>query len=473
MKRILFAGALALNLITASIANAHFVWVLRSGDAVHVRFGESAEEAEPELLKNVSQAKVWARVPAGRSGMAMVEVPLTLTPEQLSGPVDTRAEAIVAAHEYGVVAKGGAPFLLKYLAKQPLSPLPGKWAAINDAEHLPLEVTPAWKGRQLRLTVTWQGQPAAGLEVKATGCGLDETLTTDTAGTVMCEPKENGVLSVRARMIAETSGELDGKKYESIRTYSTLTLPVTVPAVEATTHHLPALPQGITSFGAAIAGDYVYVYGGHFGDAHHYSDAGQSGEFLRASLTSEQPQWETLPGGPKLTGLALVEHNGKLYRVGGFMAKNKEDEDQSLWSQESFACFDPATGTWTELPPMPTGRSSHDAAVLDGKLYVVGGWNMQGAENTTWHKTALVCDLNQSELKWEELPAPEFERRAVSLAAFNGCVYVIGGMTPANSITMDVSVYDRPKVSGPQLRRFRGPVWKDSGRRPLPPAIIS
>lgn len=203
-----------------------------------------------------------------------------------------------------------------------------------------------------------------------------------------------------------------------------------------------------------MIGNDLYVYGGHFGDAHHYSESGQSNEFRRLSITSESPAWEELPSGPKLTGLALVEYGGKLYRIGGFTARNKDDEDQSLWSQDSFASFDPATGVWTDLPPMPSGRSSHDAAVLDGKLYVVGGWNMAGSDSTTWHTTALVCDLNQKELKWQELPAPGFERRAVSLAACKGKLFVIGGMESTDETTRKVSVFDPATQAwsdGPEL----------------------
>ena len=36
--------------------------------------------------------------------------------------------------------------------------------------------------------------------------------------------------------------------------------------------------------------------------------------------------WESLGKGPGLQGLALVAHNNKLYRLGGFAAKNKEGD---------------------------------------------------------------------------------------------------------------------------------------------------
>src|SRR5947207_391623 len=103
---------------------------------------------------------------------------------------------------------------------------------------------------------------------------------------------------------------------------------------------LPDLPQAITSFGAAILGDGLYVYGGHFGAAHHYSQEGQSGKLLR--LDVKQPDgWQELAGGPRLQGLAMVAHGGKLYRAGGFIARNAKEAEQDLWSVEDFASYDP------------------------------------------------------------------------------------------------------------------------------------
>ncbi len=46
----------------------------------------------------------------------------------------------------------------------------------------------------------------------------------------------------------------------------------------------PDLPRAITSFGAAVVDDSIYVYGGHHGRAHHYSLTGQSGELLQLNL---------------------------------------------------------------------------------------------------------------------------------------------------------------------------------------------
>ena len=66
---------------------------------------------------------------------------------------------------------------------------------------------------------------------------------------------------------------------------------------------LPPLEKPVTSFGAAVAGDYLYAFGGHLGSPHEYSGDLQSRELLRLNL--KQPQkWELVGEVPRRTGLA-------------------------------------------------------------------------------------------------------------------------------------------------------------------------
>lgn len=222
------------------------------------------------------------------------------------------------------------------------------------------------------------------------------------------------------------------------------------PAAEA---QLPALPRAITSFGADVLGDSLYVYGGFHGTAHHYSQQGQSDQLLQLDL-KHPTEWKVAATGPKLQGHALVAHGGKLYRVGGFTARNTEKEDQDLWSLTDFARFDPKTKKWEQLPPMPTPRSSFDAIVIGDTLYVVGGWSMQGDKDAEWQETALAVDLTQSPLKWRTIAKPPFQRRALATATLDGKLYAVGGMQPDGKVTRRTAIYD-PKSNewseGPEL----------------------
>ncbi len=213
------------------------------------------------------------------------------------------------------------------------------------------------------------------------------------------------------------------------------------------------LPHAVTSFGACRAGGWLYVYGGHIGRAHAHSRANVVGSFQRLNL-ADGISWQALPSGPALQGLALVASAaGTVYRVGGMQAHNDPDAPDDLHSTASVARFDPETNVWVETTPLPEPRSSHDAIVLDNRLYVVGGWNLAGGEEGTWHHTGYVADLREEPLVWAPLPDLGEERRAAALAAFAGRIVLLGGIGPEGLLDT-VRVFD-PSTSlwsnGPDL----------------------
>ena len=212
------------------------------------------------------------------------------------------------------------------------------------------------------------------------------------------------------------------------------------PSVESA---LPPLPEAITSFGAAIDGDWVYVYGGHIGTAHQHSRDNLARGFYRLNL-AQPKEWESLEMGPARQGLALVAHGGTLYRIGGLAARNAKGEPEDLHSSRDVSRFDPATGTWASMTPLPEPRSSHDAVVLGDKLYVVGGWCLRGDDmsgDSYWHDTVCVADLTQSPIVWEEIEAP-FARRALAIATAGDQVCVLGGITDDGSVSRSVDCLD-------------------------------
>ncbi len=191
----------------------------------------------------------------------------------------------------------------------------------------------------------------------------------------------------------------------------------------------PPMPEAFSSFGAAVSDGHVYVYGGHVGKTHTYSTEAVTGKFRRLNLTKPE-RWEELPASVAIQGLALVAHEGKIYRIGGMQPRNKPGDDSDNVSLASVERFDPKIGKWEALPSMPEGRSSHDATVVGDKIVVVGGWKMNGkGVRSVWHDTALILDLSQKKPGWEIISQP-FKRRALNVAALEGKVYIVGGMGP-------------------------------------------
>src|SRR5215216_7258661 len=63
-------------------------------------------------------------------------------------------------------------------------------------------------------------------------------------------------------------------------------------------------------------------------------------------------------------------HNGKIYVFGGFARPGKE----LAWQPVDNAWeYTPDTDSWKALAPLPTRRGAGGAAVVNGKIYVIGG----------------------------------------------------------------------------------------------------
>ncbi len=199
------------------------------------------------------------------------------------------------------------------------------------------------------------------------------------------------------------------------------------------------LPRGITSFGAATSGGWIYVLGGYVGEPHHYVTKDQSRDFYRINAF-DHDDVEVLPNEERVQSVALVAHHGTLIRVGGMSIV--DDETVSVDACER---FDPVHRTWTALPSLPAPRSSHDAAVIGDRLVVVGGWALDSrreeAESRSWTNELWSLDLADPAATWQRHPQP-FSRRALGAAVVEENLIVVGGMQDDGEVTSRVDVFD-------------------------------
>jgi Kelch motif len=200
------------------------------------------------------------------------------------------------------------------------------------------------------------------------------------------------------------------------------------------------LPEAASSFGAVASDGWLYIYGGHTAPTHRYSTESVSGRFSRLNL-SDGATWQSLPAGPPLQGVSLVSYHGQIYRIGGMQPRNQPGEPEDVRSVAGAARFDPGTGQWQQLPSLPEPRSSHDVVVVGDQLVVVGGWTLKGKKGTEWPATMEVLDLAAATLRWRSIPQP-IKRRALVAAALDGKIYVIGGFNQRSQVERGVKVYD-------------------------------
>jgi N-acetylneuraminic acid mutarotase len=471
-----FCGALAVN-----SASAHFVWVgsEKAGDETIglLFFSEGPQEKDYHLPGPIAEAKLFARTADGKRQELKTETRETdkYTGLTMQLPEGEQPVAIETVCEYGVYAGS----LLCYYSQHILPTADGKIPTYIPSKDLTLEIVPEQKPGGIGATVLWEGKPLADEPVTfvdTTGEVSEEV--TDANGKVFFVAGNSGTIGLMANYKEnDKSGEANGKKYTGKANYATLTLdfkasgsaPATAekktavePKKDGTAKRPqrptaegdeashadkaafgPALPQGVSSFGGTVADGWLYVYSGHTGRAHAHSRDNLSQNFARLKLADPQ-KWEVLTMETPLQGLPLVACAGKVYRIGGLNARNAKKDDADLHSVDEFASFDPATKTWAKLPSLPEPRSSHDAAVLGGKIYVVGGWNLSGDSSSgEWQTDALVYDTAAgTNGKWEKLSEPPFQRRAIAVAAWNNRIWVLGGMDEYGEIKREVFSYD-------------------------------
>lgn len=115
---------------------------------------------------------------------------------------------------------------------------------------------------------------------------------------------------------------------------------------------------------------------------------------------------------------------------------------------------DLASGTWRSGARMPTARSNASSAVLDGRIYVVGGLTgpdqQEGVPSTVFEAYDPATDA------WTQLAPLACPRVRPAVVGIDGCVVVIGGRRDELD-TPSISAYD-PKTGS----------WRDLGTTPFP-----
>lgn len=445
--------AVCLSVSATSPCRAHFLWLSSDAEGrALVFFGESVADQNYHMPERLAQLKLNFRgVDDGKS----TSVPLTvLETDDFTGfrSAEPLATGLIETScQYGVYHGT----LLTYYAKHYLGSDPGAWGKVPPSAEQPLDVvlSMAAEADTLALVVYVHGKPFGNAEVSRFSADAEtQKQVTDAEGIARFKMNGSKALSFLVSVTDNAkSGEFEAETYTSCSNYMTLTLKMpekkphaksTITATSSATHAtLPSLPEGISSFGAAVSDGFLYVYGGHTGKAHDHSRENHSRRFVRLKLDGSG-EWEELPFETPLQGLALVAQGGYVYRVGGMTARNDPGADDDLHSTAEVSRFDPATSTWTSLPPLPAARSSHDAVFIGDKLYVAGGWTLAGESDGDWLDESLVLDVTKQPLVWEALPRQPFERRALAVAELQGHLVVIGGIDSDGDISRRVDVFD-------------------------------
>jgi len=118
-----------------------------------------------------------------------------------------------------------------------------------------------------------------------------------------------------------------------------------------------------------------------------------------------------MPTGRKIADSAVVD--GKIYVIGGAPFPGG--------ATEAVEEYNPATNTWTRRADMSTARQGLVAAAVDGIIYAIGGWNAGRGDLSTVEAYEPVTDT------WAKKADMPTARDTPAIAVVDGIIYVIGG----------------------------------------------
>lgn len=213
-----------------------------------------------------------------------------------------------------------------------------------------------------------------------------------------------------------------------------------------------SLPQPLIEVKTNVVGDKIYVISG-------VKYATLAGDVISDATYVYDPKldsWSTMAPIPTpVEGYASAVLDGKIYIMGGAAMS----QSTSNWVVGLVQIFNPETNQWTVGKPLPTGVYAAGACATSGllapeRIYVVGGnewylpWPTSGILNP--HGTTLNQIYDPATGNWSlgaSLPEPRWQ---CSLVNINDTLFVVGGENgPA-----DDSYYDSPEKVVLDIERY-------------------
>ena len=122
---------------------------------------------------------------------------------------------------------------------------------------------------------------------------------------------------------------------------------------------------------------------------------------------------------PKKTMTCVV--NGKIYAIGGWLTTNEEPH------LETVEVYDPGTDTWAKAENMNCARCSAAISVVNGEIYAIGGLGSSPVQDQSDFYLSNVEVFNPKTNQWQERTEMSAPKALHTASVIDGKIYVIGG----------------------------------------------
>ena len=139
---------------------------------------------------------------------------------------------------------------------------------------------------------------------------------------------------------------------------------------------------------------------------------------------------------------AISVVNGEIYAIGGIgWPPNRDPSGRYLSSRylSNVEVFNPKTNQWREKTEMSVPKAAHSTSVIDGKIYVMGGYFQ---EDRTSKILSAIEIYDPATDRWTQESDMLIGKSGHSTEVVDGQIYIFGGGPPTS-----VEVYDLREVS--------------------------
>ncbi|OZI47293.1 ring canal Kelch protein [Bordetella genomosp. 5] len=175
---------------------------------------------------------------------------------------------------------------------------------------------------------------------------------------------------------------------------------------------------------AAIA-ERLYLVGGRVrahDDARHFNDHADTARSL--VFNPANGRWSAIADAPTArNSAAAAVIGGRLFVVGGRQAIKQADGSLRQVNAAQLEVYDPRTDRWSQRAPMPQAQGGLAAAAHGGRLYVFGG--EQWVPEQKVFANAWVYEPASD--RWSALPPLPTPRHGLGAAVIGNRIHVVGG----------------------------------------------
>jgi N-acetylneuraminic acid mutarotase len=172
--------------------------------------------------------------------------------------------------------------------------------------------------------------------------------------------------------------------------------------------------------GVAVVNGKIYAIGGFNGN---------SPLSVNEQYTPALNEWTAVSPMPTArSGFAVAVYDNKIYCIGGTIGTLSGNSD-FVGNNE---VYDPGTDTWQTEASMPTPRADLTASVVDGKIYLIGG--MEYSSTSPYYVETNITEVyDPSSNTWSTGASMPLSSYGYASAVVDGKIFVIGGSKSAGT----------------------------------------